>query len=133
MVKKPFPFPKKRILLAEDNLDTQELMKDFVEFIDCTLHVASNGEETLEKWKTGKYDLILMDINMPKMNGFQTTQEIRKLENGKSHTPIMALTASAVVSDHEECLRAGMDDYLIKPITISMFEEKLTEIFTKFQ
>lgn len=122
----------KNILLAEDNIENQQLMSDMMEFLDYNLDIAKDGKETIEKWKNKQYDLIIMDIHMPEMDGYQASKIIRELENKKkdnSHIPILAVTASATISDRDKCYKAGMDYYLSKPITIDIIEKKLLEIF----
>jgi CheY-like chemotaxis protein len=133
MTNSTFPYPGKYILLVEDNIDNQYLMIDMMEYIGCKVDIASDGEEGVKKWETNPYDLIIMDIHMPKMNGYQASQLIRKLEKEGKHIPILALTASALTSDRDHCFEAGMDDYLSKPINIDMLEAKLAELFKKFQ
>ena len=83
---------------------------------------AINGLEAIEKFKTEKYDLILMDENMPKLGGIAATKEILIIEKEKDlkHTPIISLTANALKGDKERFLKAGMDDYLSKPIELDM-------------
>lgn len=125
------PFVGKSILLAEDNIDNQELMLNMLEIMQCHLDIANNGLEAIEKWKTNKYDLIIMDIQMPKMDGFQATTEIRKLEGSHNHTPILALTASNLPNDREKCFEVGMDAYLNKPITIDILEKSILDLFLK--
>lgn len=119
---------KKNILLAEDNYDNQELMKDIFETLHYEVDIANDGEEALEKWKNNKYDLIILDLHMPKKDGFQVSMEIRALEGQKSRIPIIALTASALASDRKKCLEFGMDDHISKPIDIDMLEKKLKKI-----
>ena len=88
--------------------------------------VANNGQEAIEQWQDGQFDLILMDVQMPVMDGFQATREIRKLEQQSGeHTPIIAMTARAMAQDRHECIDAGMDDYLSKPIRIKDLVAKL--------
>lgn len=126
-----FPYQGKSILLVEDNCDNRALMIDMMEYMNCKLDIAANGEEAIEKWKANDYDLIIMDIQMPKMNGYQASEEIRRLEDTSERVPILALTASALTSDRDKCFTSGMDDYLSKPINIDMLEKKLTELFSK--
>ena len=123
------PSAGKSILLAEDQIDHQELMRDMLELMQHNIDVANDGVEAVEKWKKNKYDLILMDIQMPNMDGLQATSEIRKLEDGVSHIPILAVTAYALTEDRKKCLQAGMDDCLIKPLTIDELEKKLSKFF----
>jgi len=86
--------------------------------------VVENGQEALEQVKQQKYDLILMDMQMPVMNGFEATQKIRQLEEYKD-TPIIALTAFAMKGDREKCLDAGATDYIPKPIDSQEFIQKV--------
>jgi signal transduction histidine kinase/DNA-binding response OmpR family regulator len=105
------------ILLAEDNIVNQKLATKLLEKMGFMVDVANNGVEALEKWHQRKYDVILMDMQMPELNGFQTTRKIRELEKAKGqHTPIVALTAHAMKGYREKCLAAGMDSYVSKPI-----------------
>jgi len=77
----------------------------------------NNGRAAVAAWQNDNFDLILMDCQMPQMDGFEATREIRELENGKSHVPIVALTADAMKEAEEKCRVAGMDDFLSKPIS----------------
>ncbi len=118
-----------RILLAEDYIVNQELTKEMLEMMSCEVDVADDGKEALNRYKTNNYDLILMDVQMPEVDGYQATKEIRKEENSmQKHTPIIALTANALLGDREKCLEAGMDDYLSKPIR----GEELETILKKY-
>jgi two-component system, sensor histidine kinase and response regulator len=79
--------------------------------------LAPNGVEAINKWRDGDIDLILMDVQMPEMDGFEATRQIRQLEQTTgSHVPIVAMTADAMAGDRQRCMQAGMDDYLSKPI-----------------
>jgi two-component system sensor histidine kinase/response regulator len=113
-----------RILLAEDNLVNQKLAVRLLEKRGHRVVVASNGREAVEKFEGDNFDLILMDVQMPEMDGFEATQTIREKETGEGgHMPIVAMTAHAAKGDRERCLQAGMDDYVAKPI-------KTEELFT---
>jgi CheY-like chemotaxis protein len=105
-----------RILVAEDNAVNQRLMVRCLEKLGCEVDVASSGVEALQKWSRSLYNLVFMDCQMPEMDGYEATAQIRSQEKGESHTPIVAITAHAMSGDRERCLQAGMDDYLSKPI-----------------
>jgi PAS domain S-box-containing protein len=105
------------ILLAEDNLVNQLLAVRLLEKRGHHVQVVGDGHEVLEKLKTAEFDLILMDVQMPVMGGFEATAAIREMEKGTGrHIPIIALTAHAVTGDRERCVAAGMDGYVAKPI-----------------
>jgi CheY-like chemotaxis protein len=106
-----------KILLAEDNIDNQNLGRKIMENADYMVDVAENGKAAVEAVSKSQYDLILMDVEMPVMDGFSATREIRALEKEKNlgYTPIIALTAHALVEYRKECLKNGMDDYITKP------------------
>jgi CheY-like chemotaxis protein len=107
-----------RILLAEDNLVNQKLATMVLEKTGHSVLVANNGLETVEKHGSGDFDLILMDVQMPEMDGLEATRLIRKSEQGTGRRiPIIAMTASAFKKDKEVCLAAGMDAYVSKPIS----------------
>jgi len=108
------------ILLAEDNPVNQEVAKAELETLGCHVSIAKNGREAFELYQKNMFDLILMDCEMPELDGFQATEVIRRYEKqrlGKSHIPIIALTANAIVGTKEACIQAGMDGYLSKPFT----------------
>ncbi|HKI43735.1 MAG TPA: response regulator [Balneolales bacterium] len=120
-----------RILLAEDNKVNQTFTVRTLEKHGHSVDVVENGKEALESYQSGKYDLILMDVEMPDMNGYEATRRIRKIEKGKDqHVPIIALTARAIKGDREKCFEAGMDDYLPKPIRTRDLYESISRIFT---
>jgi two-component system sensor histidine kinase/response regulator len=118
-----------RILLAEDNLVNQRLTTRLLEKRGHRVVLAANGREALAALEKGNYDLLLMDIQMPEMNGMEATARIREKEKltGR-HQPIVALTAHAMKGDQELCLAAGMDGYLAKPIRA----EELDQILDQF-
>jgi signal transduction histidine kinase/ligand-binding sensor domain-containing protein/CheY-like chemotaxis protein len=109
-------FDDRLILLAEDNLVNQKVGRQTLAKIGYQVEVVSNGVEVLAAWETGRYHLILMDCQMPVMDGYQATREIRLREGGRSHIPIIALTADAMQGTEQLCRQAGMDDYLTKPL-----------------
>jgi two-component system CheB/CheR fusion protein len=114
---------KLRVLLVEDNLINQRLAVRLLEKLGHSSVVASNGREALEKIEQQEhegFDLVLMDVQMPEMDGFEATAAIRERERGNVdgvHVPVIAMTAHTMKGDREDCLRAGMDDYISKPIT----------------
>jgi len=111
------PEPKLNILLAEDNLVNQRVAMRILERAGHRVTLAVNGGEAIEKWSTHNFDLILMDVQMPEIDGFQAAAAIREREQQSgAHIPIIAMTAYALNGDRERCLAAGMNDYLTKPV-----------------
>ena len=107
------------ILLVEDNPVNQMVATEYLERYGCTITPAGNGLEAVAQIKETRFDLIFMDCQMPEMDGFEATKEIRQWENNNNikHTPITAFTANAMQGDKEKCLAAGMDDYISKPVS----------------
>ncbi|MEO6203826.1 MAG: response regulator [Mycobacteriales bacterium] len=105
-----------RLLLAEDNPVNQKVAQLTLQRLGYDVDVVSDGEQALAALASASYDAVLMDCQMPVMDGFAATQELRLREAAGRHTPVIALTASAMASDRERCLEAGMDDYVSKPI-----------------
>eukprot|EP01097_Dermamoeba_algensis_P010687 TRINITY_DN796_c0_g5_i1.p1 TRINITY_DN796_c0_g5~~TRINITY_DN796_c0_g5_i1.p1 ORF type:complete len:465 (-),score=179.46 TRINITY_DN796_c0_g5_i1:140-1534(-) len=109
---------KRHILIVEDNLINQKILANFLENKSCTYKVAKNGMEAVEKYLESKFDIILMDIEMPVMNGLEATLKIRELEKERetgNRVPIIGLSGNARKKQVEEALASGMDDYLTKP------------------
>ena len=108
------------VLLAEDNEVNQELAIAILERRGCHVVLARNGREAVALWEREPFDLVLMDVQMPDMDGLRATQAIRALEKtrGGVHTPIIAVTAHAMEGDRERCLAAGMDGYVSKPLRV---------------
>jgi len=125
-------FKGKDILLVEDNKSNQLLMRIILEERDFKVSIANDGKEGVEYFKKQRYDLVLMDENMPLMNGIEATALILQYEqdNALKHTPIVALTANAVKGDKEKFLAAGMDEYLSKPLNIDEFNTILSKLFS---
>jgi two-component system sensor histidine kinase/response regulator len=117
-----------RILLAEDNEINQRLGVILLERLGHTVQVAENGARAVELFQADTYDVVLMDVQMPHMDGIEATAAIRKLEKEGTRCPIIALTAHALKGDREKCLAAGMDDYLSKPLD----EDKLIETLQSY-
>jgi CheY-like chemotaxis protein len=116
---------RRRILLAEDNAVNEKVACRTLEQLGYQVGIARNGSEAVAAWQTGSYDLILMDCQMPVLDGYGAAREIRKREAAGCHVPIVALTAHAMKDDDGKCRAAGMDDYLTKPIDRARMEECL--------
>ena len=123
----------KRVLLLEDNLVNQKIATAILESEGCQVTVAGNGKEGFELFQKNRFDLILMDCQMPIMDGFETTREIRQLEaasgDGRRVT-IIALTANAMKGDRENCIAAGMDGYLSKPFNKQQLFDEIRRVQT---
>lgn len=116
------------ILLVEDQLTNRLVVENILENMGLKTIHAENGMEAVEKVQSATFDLILMDVQMPVMNGFDATREIRKIEQteNRAHVPIIAITANAMQGDREKCLESGMDDYIAKPIQIPDLQALIT-------
>jgi CheY-like chemotaxis protein len=124
-----FPGPKlMRILVAEDNPSNQKVLVEMLKRLGYGPDAASDGLEVVQAFERQDYDLVLMDIKMPEMDGITVTQVIRKLrpQNGPK---IIAITAFALEVDREKCLKAGMDDYISKPVRMG----EVAEMLRKYQ
>ncbi len=118
-----------RVLVAEDNPVNQEVAVGMLESLGLTVDVADNGREAVDRFAEASYDLILVDCQMPELDGYAATAEIRRREQALGlHVPIVALTANALEGDREICIAAGMDDYLAKPFS----REQLTAILARW-
>lgn len=127
-LKKPEVTPSKKeilgqILIVEDNLVNQNVISANLEILNYSFEIAVNGIQALKILEDKNFDLILMDCQMPEMDGYEATRRIRQLtEEAKSKIPIVALTANALRGDREKCLAAGMNDYLTKPLNVELLE-----------
>ncbi len=119
-----------RILLVEDNELNQKFALAVLKRLGYITEVAENGLVALKLLNTNKYDLILMDIQMPEMNGIEATIEIRKMEKANliEHIPIIAVTAFAMEHDRRNCMDAGMDEFLTKPYKPIELEQKIKTV-----
>ncbi len=131
-IQKKVDIKNANILLVEDNAVNQKIillsLKNTVRNID----LANNGKEALDKFGKSKYDLILMDIQMPVMNGILATKKIRELElSTNTHTPVIAITANALSGDKEACLASGMNDYISKPFQVEVLIQKMRFLLEK--
>jgi two-component system, sensor histidine kinase and response regulator len=120
---------KRRILLAEDNAVNQKVARLALEKLGHRVDIVGTGREAVEHWNAGGYDLILMDCQMPELDGYEATRAIRVQEAGRARVPIVALTAHAMKGADEHCLAAGMDAHLSKPLDREALDRCLTKFF----
>ena len=121
---------KLMILLAEDNLVNQKVASIHLEKLGHTVRVANNGLAAFDAFKSGDFDLVFMDVQMPEADGYEATGLIRNYErlgNTENRIPIIAMTANAMKGDKEKCIEAGMDDYISKPFTAKALKEILSK------
>lgn len=121
----PDPTRRRAVLLAEDKPVNQLVARRLLELRGCRVDVAENGRVALDMYVGGGYELIFMDCQMPELDGYQVTAEIRRREGSERHTPIVAMTAHTTIGDRDRCLRAGMDDYLAKPLRAGLLDQIL--------
>lgn len=125
-----------KILLAEDNVVNQKIMMSYLSQLSCQADLADNGEQVMQLIKSRDYDIILMDCQMPLLDGYDTTQAIRQMEINQElpkHIFIVAMTANAFKEDRDRCLAVGMDDYLSKPIRRKQLQEILEHWMLKIE
>jgi CheY-like chemotaxis protein len=124
---------KVRILVAEDNRVNQKLVRHFFERLGYSIDIAPNGLAVLDQVKLNAYDLIFMDVQMPEMDGLETTRELCKIYSDQERSVIIAMTANALDSDYQACFKAGMDDYLSKPLRLVKLQEALDKWVEKLR
>ncbi len=122
-----------RILLAEDNIVNQRVARLILNRMGYDADVVSDGQEVLEAFDLRPYDLVLMDVQMPRMDGFEATKMLRRRSRSESVPQIIALTAHASEADRQECLGAGMNDYVAKPLRPNILEQKLRSAAARLQ
>lgn len=121
-------FPGLKILLVEDYFMNQEVTKEILEIMGCEVDVSEEGYNALEKACSNDYDFIIMDLQIPGIDGLEVTRRIRSEKQGVQPI-IVAVTANALDGDREKCIKAGMDDYLSKPMGADKLEEVLRKYF----
>ena len=124
-VETPNGYFNARVLLAEDHPTNQIVASMMLRNLGCTVDLAGNGREAIEMLGRSEYDVVFMDCEMPVMDGFEATAKIRLRADARSRIPIIAVTAQAMQGDRERCLRAGMDDYISKPVQTAAFAAAL--------
>jgi CheY-like chemotaxis protein len=118
--------------VVEDNATNQRVASLMLAKLGCQVDLASDGREAIQKWTDLDYDAVFMDCQMPGMNGFDATAEIRRretaIQGNSRRTPIIAMTAGAMPSDKDHCLAAGMDDYVSKPVSLEVLGSVLRRL-----
>ena len=120
-----------RVLVAEDNPVSQLMAAEMLKRLGCTVDVAGNGREAVEALRARPYDVVLMDCEMPVLNGYDATRQLRAGETDGARVPVIAMTASALKGDRERCLEAGMDDFLPKPVRLQDLRETVARWLVK--
>jgi len=116
-----------RVLVVEDNPINQLVTTGMLARLGYRSDVVANGMQALEALARGPFKAVLMDCNMPVMDGYEATEAIRDREDGDRHVPIIAMTASALLGDRERCMAVGMDEYISKPVRLVDLERVLSE------
>ncbi|MBB6092498.1 PAS domain S-box-containing protein [Povalibacter uvarum] len=119
-----------KVLLVEDNAINQRVARRFLERLGCDVHVVGDGQQAVDAYRKDSWAFVLMDMQMPVMDGLEATRRIREIEADGARTPIVALTANAMMGQLERCLEAGMDDYLTKPLDITRLQDVLDRFMT---
>jgi CheY-like chemotaxis protein len=120
--------PGVRVLVADDNAVNRKVVTHLLRKLGAEVHSAMNGVEALQMLRGRDFDVVLMDCQMPEMDGYEATRQLRNFEVSQRnrHIPVIALTANALATDHQKCFAAGMDGYLTKPIDRIRLEQALT-------
>jgi CheY-like chemotaxis protein len=112
----PFPLRGRRVLVADDSPVNRKVLEHLLARAGLLIDQAFDGVQAVERASTVDYDLVLMDVSMPRMNGYDATRAIRALREARAHVPVIGVTALAMEGDRERCLAAGMNGYVAKPI-----------------
>lgn len=124
-VTSPLDFSQFRVLVVEDEVVNQFIVIEMLKALGCRAEIVNNGQAAIDSYTS--YDLILLDLEMPVVDGYKTALQIRQLEKGESHIPIIALTAHVLKGTDDRCFAAGMDDYIAKPMKLKWLKEKLAK------
>ncbi|MGB3759005.1 MAG: response regulator, partial [Rivularia sp. (in: cyanobacteria)] len=124
-----FPTKTLRILVVEDYVDNRDIIIFMLESLGYQVDTVEDGQEALDILSENEYDIVFMDCQMPVMDGYEATEQLRQREGEQRHTIIIGLTANAMHNDREKCLASGMDDYLSKPVSI----EDLERVIASFE
>lgn len=127
----PSPYPRRRILVVDDMETNRFLLEVFLRRHGFDPDLAAGGQEAIRFAATTRYDAILMDLHMPDLDGYAAARRIREAEAGKRHTPIIALTASIAKGTREQCLAAGMDEHMTKPLDLRRFRQLLDRLMAE--
>ena len=125
-------FPNSKVLVVDDGSINRAVAQGLLEGFGCSVAVAENGKIAIQNVSAEPFDLIFMDCRMPEMDGFEATKQIRAMDESIARVPIVALTANATKADQDECLAAGMDGFLSKPIRPELLEETLAQYLGKY-
>ena len=120
------PASEYKIIIVEDNDVNKELLLIQLEDLGYTADTAENGKVFLDMINENHYDLVLMDCQMPVLNGYDATKQYREIEKPEINIPIIAVTANAMAGDREKCLASGMNDYIAKPVNLTTLNEIIT-------
>lgn len=117
LVDPEFTFSGTRVLFADDNIVNQRMAGKILQKLKCEIDFVNNGDEAMEAISAQRYDVVFMDCQMPRLDGYGATRQLRAIEGDQRHTPIVAMTGSDSDQDVKQAVAAGMDDYIVKPVT----------------